>query len=203
MKRGETPSQEELEALMAARHTPGVHEVLKRSCVGIAGLGGLGSNIAVSLARVGIGKLILVDFDVVEQAISIDSNISSIKLVSLKLRPCDRPCNRLILFLTMNVSKPGSQKRISPTCLEQWMWWLKPLTRLRPKRCLSSMFISNYLRRRLCAAAGWPVTGIMPACILAKSGISIFAAMRQPKPNPVRGLWRRESGLLPICRLTR
>ncbi|GAK57821.1 putative molybdopterin/thiamine biosynthesis protein [Candidatus Vecturithrix granuli] len=66
IKRGEIPSQEDLEALMAARHTPGVHEVLKQSCVGIAGLGGLGSNIAVSLARVGIGKLILVDFDVVE-----------------------------------------------------------------------------------------------------------------------------------------
>ncbi len=66
IKRGEIPSREDLEALMAARHTPGVHDVLKRSCVGIAGLGGLGSNIAVSLARVGVGKLILVDFDVVE-----------------------------------------------------------------------------------------------------------------------------------------
>ncbi|MDY0095619.1 MAG: sulfur carrier protein ThiS adenylyltransferase ThiF [Candidatus Vecturithrix sp.] len=66
IKRGEIPSREDLEALMAARHTPGVHDVLKRSCVGIAGLGGLGSNIAVSLARVGVGKLLLVDFDVVE-----------------------------------------------------------------------------------------------------------------------------------------
>lgn len=36
------------------------------SCVGIAGLGGLGSNIAVYLARLGIGKLILVDFDNVD-----------------------------------------------------------------------------------------------------------------------------------------
>ena len=66
IKRGEMPSKEDLEALMVARHTPGVHEKLKQSSVGIAGLGGLGSNIAVSLARVGIGKLILVDFDVVE-----------------------------------------------------------------------------------------------------------------------------------------
>ncbi len=66
IQRGEIPSQDELEALMAARHTPGVHDILKRSSVGIAGLGGLGSNIAVSLARVGIGTLVLVDFDVVE-----------------------------------------------------------------------------------------------------------------------------------------
>ncbi len=66
IKRGETPSEDELEALMSARHTPGVHAKLKAATVGIAGLGGLGSAIAVALARVGIGKLILADFDVIE-----------------------------------------------------------------------------------------------------------------------------------------
>ncbi len=66
IKRGEAPSEDELEALMAARHTPGVHAKLKAATVGIAGLGGLGSAIAVALARVGIGKLILADFDVIE-----------------------------------------------------------------------------------------------------------------------------------------
>jgi sulfur carrier protein ThiS adenylyltransferase len=66
IKKGEIPKKEELEALMAARHTPLVHEKLKKFKVGIAGLGGLGSNTAISLARMGIGKLLLVDFDVVE-----------------------------------------------------------------------------------------------------------------------------------------
>ncbi|MGF3554887.1 MAG: sulfur carrier protein ThiS adenylyltransferase ThiF [Thermoplasmatota archaeon] len=40
---------------------------LKKSIIGIAGLGGLGSNAAVSLARAGVGKLVLVDFDIVEK----------------------------------------------------------------------------------------------------------------------------------------
>ena len=40
---------------------------LRRVSVGIAGLGGLGSNAAVSLARAGVGKLVLVDFDKVEE----------------------------------------------------------------------------------------------------------------------------------------
>lgn len=66
IRRGEIPGPNELEALMMARHTPGVHEVIRRSSVGIAGLGGLGSAVAISLARMGVGKLILVDFDVVE-----------------------------------------------------------------------------------------------------------------------------------------
>jgi sulfur carrier protein ThiS adenylyltransferase len=34
--------------------------------VGIAGAGGLGSAVAVALARVGVGRLVIVDFDVVE-----------------------------------------------------------------------------------------------------------------------------------------
>jgi len=66
IRRGEIPSPDELEALLVARHSPGVHERLKRSTVGIAGCGGLGSNVAISLARSGVGKLILVDFDLVE-----------------------------------------------------------------------------------------------------------------------------------------
>jgi sulfur carrier protein ThiS adenylyltransferase len=39
---------------------------MKSAVVGIAGLGGLGSAVAISLARMGIGTLILADFDIVE-----------------------------------------------------------------------------------------------------------------------------------------
>jgi len=45
-----------------------ISEKLKSKCIGIAGAGGLGSNCAVALARVGIGKLIIADFDVVSQS---------------------------------------------------------------------------------------------------------------------------------------
>jgi len=39
---------------------------LRLSTVGIAGAGGLGSNVAAALARAGAGKLIIADFDVLE-----------------------------------------------------------------------------------------------------------------------------------------
>jgi sulfur carrier protein ThiS adenylyltransferase len=39
---------------------------LKAKSVGIAGCGGLGSNCAVALARVGVGKLVIADFDKVD-----------------------------------------------------------------------------------------------------------------------------------------
>lgn len=44
-----------------------IKSILKNYTVGIAGAGGLGSNCAVALARVGIGKLIISDFDVVNE----------------------------------------------------------------------------------------------------------------------------------------
>ncbi|MHC4664920.1 MAG: sulfur carrier protein ThiS adenylyltransferase ThiF [Planctomycetota bacterium] len=43
-----------------------INEKLKQATVGIAGLGGLGSTVAVALARTGIGRLIVADFDKVE-----------------------------------------------------------------------------------------------------------------------------------------
>lgn len=45
-----------------------IKEKLKNKTVGIAGCGGLGSNCAVALARTGIGKLVIADFDIIEES---------------------------------------------------------------------------------------------------------------------------------------
>jgi len=45
-----------------------IKSILSTKNVGIAGCGGLGSNCAVALARVGIGKLVLADFDIIEES---------------------------------------------------------------------------------------------------------------------------------------
>jgi sulfur carrier protein ThiS adenylyltransferase len=57
----------EFEKALIERHGEDIHRKLQSASVGIAGLGGLGSNVAVSLVRLGIGKLVLVDFDLVDQ----------------------------------------------------------------------------------------------------------------------------------------
>lgn len=51
---------------MIERHGEEIHKKISSSSVAIAGLGGLGSNIAISLARCGVGNLLLVDFDRVD-----------------------------------------------------------------------------------------------------------------------------------------
>jgi len=52
-----------LEKEFFSRHDQGLLSVLRKAVVGIAGAGGLGSNAAVSLARAGVGKLIIADMD--------------------------------------------------------------------------------------------------------------------------------------------
>lgn len=49
------------------RHGKDKQALFANAHVGIAGLGGLGSHVAVMLARLGVGKLTLVDFDVVDE----------------------------------------------------------------------------------------------------------------------------------------
>jgi sulfur carrier protein ThiS adenylyltransferase len=59
------PSVAAAEDLFSKRD-PRVLAALRKGTVGIAGAGGLGSNIAVSLARAGVGRLIVADRDVIE-----------------------------------------------------------------------------------------------------------------------------------------
>ena len=59
-------TREELNEALAERHGREIQGILARSGAAVAGLGGLGSNIAFSLARTGIGYLHLIDFDRVD-----------------------------------------------------------------------------------------------------------------------------------------
>ena len=58
--------REQLDQAFDARFPEEMQTKLRNARVAVAGLGGLGSNIAVMLARSGIGELLLVDFDTVD-----------------------------------------------------------------------------------------------------------------------------------------
>lgn len=59
----EIPKKEEMEQALIGRIGAKMQKKLKDSSVAICGLGGLGSNVAIALARANVGKLILIDFD--------------------------------------------------------------------------------------------------------------------------------------------
>ena len=60
------PTKEEWIAALEERHGKELQNRFSSAVVAVCGLGGLGSNIAIALARAGIGKLILIDFDQVD-----------------------------------------------------------------------------------------------------------------------------------------
>jgi sulfur carrier protein ThiS adenylyltransferase len=66
IQKGIAPSPEERDALLSARHTPGIHKKIRCATIAILGLGGLGSAVAGAMAKIGIGKMLLSDYDVVE-----------------------------------------------------------------------------------------------------------------------------------------
>ena len=60
------PKQEEWDKALEERHGKTLQKKLSETTVAVCGLGGLGSAISVILTRIGIGKLILTDFDKVD-----------------------------------------------------------------------------------------------------------------------------------------
>lgn len=60
------PTKEEWFKALSDRHGEKLQKKFSSATVAICGLGGLGSNVAVALARAGVGKLILIDFDRVD-----------------------------------------------------------------------------------------------------------------------------------------
>lgn len=60
------PTKEEWYQALIERHGETAQKKFASATIAICGLGGLGSNIAIALARAGVGKLILIDFDRVD-----------------------------------------------------------------------------------------------------------------------------------------
>jgi sulfur carrier protein ThiS adenylyltransferase len=95
-------------------------EKLKGTCVGIAGCGGLGSNCAMALARAGVGRLVIADFDVVD-AKNLDRQYYFLDQVGEKkvvaLRENIRRANPDVIVEAHDVRLgPGEVVQIFPDC---------------------------------------------------------------------------------------
>ena len=60
------PSKNEYDVARSLKQSDELLKRLKEIKIGVAGLGGLGSNIAMMLVRVGVGKIVIADKDTVE-----------------------------------------------------------------------------------------------------------------------------------------
>lgn len=86
----------QFEAQLTMRNGLEHQQKLKNAKAAIAGLGGLGSNIAVHLARAGVGELLLVDFDVVE--------LSNLNRQSYFLEHVGQPKTKALQSILLNIN---------------------------------------------------------------------------------------------------
>lgn len=60
------PTKEELRAALASRHGEEIQQKFEKVSVAVCGAGGLGSNVSICLARAGVGRIKIIDFDTIE-----------------------------------------------------------------------------------------------------------------------------------------
>jgi len=144
----------DFEKLYFAKRDLLVLSILKESTVGIAGAGGLGSNAAMLLARAGIGRLIIADFDVVEpsdlnrQFYFLDQ-IGLPKVVALEQNL--KKLNPYSIYEMHNVRvTPDNVKEIfSPADL-----LIEAFDRAEEKQMLIEQWLTHFPRKPIIAASG-------------------------------------------------
>lgn len=60
------PSEDDMYRALAERHGVDFQKKVSSASVAVCGIGGLGSNISIALARAGVGKIHIIDFDMVD-----------------------------------------------------------------------------------------------------------------------------------------
>ncbi len=154
IRRGEIPNPEELETLLTARHTPGVHEKIKKSIVGIAGLGGLGSVIAISLARLGIGKLVLADFDVVEPSNLNRQQYFIEQIGMLKTEALKNNLTKINPYIDIEIHSIKLNRENIPQIFSQVDVMVEAFDTAEAKAMIMEVFTTTYSQKPLVMASG-------------------------------------------------
>jgi len=143
-----------LEKKFFSKHDPGILPLLRASVVGIAGAGGLGSSVAVSLARAGIGKLIIVDFDRIEISNLNRQQYFWTQVGKVKVRALLENLRKINPFSEY----VGFQRRITPknikTIFGKADLLIEAFDRAGQKQMLIESWIAHFPDRPIIAASG-------------------------------------------------
>ena len=147
-------TEREIQEALCERHTAAIQEKLNRGRVAIAGLGGLGSNIAFSLARIGTGHLHLIDFDRVDLT-NLNRQQYLMRHVGMfKTDALKNSCWRSILIWISGQTASGSLMKMSLHFLKKTPSCAKPLMSRKIRPCLVNGILENYRDLIIISASG-------------------------------------------------
>jgi len=127
---------------------------IKNAKIGIAGLGGLGSNIAVSLARIGVGKLLLVDFDVVEFS-NLNRQYYFLKHIGMyKADALEEVIRNINPEISLEIKKIKINEENVVELFEDVDILVEALDKPEEKAMLVNTFLKNFKDKKIVAASG-------------------------------------------------
>jgi len=140
-----------------AKHDPAVIPFLQNAVIGIAGAGGLGSNVAVSLTRAGIGKLIIADFDKIEASNLNRQQFFSDQIGTPKVIALLENLKRISTFTDFQVHEIKLQAQNIPLIFKDADILIEAFDKAEMKEMLLETWINHFPGRPVIAASG--VTG--------------------------------------------
>lgn len=154
-EQGDAPfTWQEIRQALEDRHTPAVQDRLSAARVAVAGLGGLGSHIAVSLARIGIGHLLLVDFDRVDLT-NLNRQQYFLRHVGLpKTQAMEEILGEINPYLDVQVRCQRVTEENLPELFRDWDYILEAFDRPDQKAMLANGILEHFPEKTLIAASG-------------------------------------------------
>lgn len=142
-----------MEAL-AKRHGRENQEKFQTAVVAICGLGGLGSNIAVALARAGIGKLILIDFDRVDVANLHRQQYKTAQIGQYKTKALTENLREINPYVEMEVHTVKITKHNASSLLKEADIICEAFDKAENKAMLANLVLETMKEKYLVSASG-------------------------------------------------
>ena len=160
-ERGKLPKISEFITLLSACNPPNLTDKLLNARVGIAGCGGLGSNAAAALARMGIGELVLADFDIVEPTNLNRQNFTAEDIGLAKVTALSRYLQKINPVISIKPFEQRITDKNIPVIFDKCQIVLECFDQAQEKKMLVETLLSKLPEVKVVAASG--VAGLRDA----------------------------------------
>ena len=143
-----------LETDFFSKHDPKILPIIRQATIGIAGAGGLGSNVAVSLARVGIGKLIIADYDKIEASNLNRQQYFIEQIGQLKVKALLDNLNRINPFSVYQIHHIKLDEKNIPVIFKDVDIMVEAFDRAEMKEMLIETWLSDFPHKPIIIGSG-------------------------------------------------
>lgn len=148
------PTRKEMQEALVERHGTKLQRKLGSATVAICGLGGLGSNIAIALARAGVGKLCLIDFDKVDVTNLHRQQYKANQIGKYKTEALSDNLSEIAPYIDVEVHTVRMDEQNSPELLQDADIVCEAFDNAEAKAMLTDAVLTKLPRKYLVAASG-------------------------------------------------